>query len=102
MFSSGAPGPLLSLHLRLHCWDWISWSPVLDAGLFNMDGAIPSMRTDRCSIYSLFVCYTLSAKIIKEAIVAAADSLFQDFINKPEISSIKALPLSRSTVTHRC
>ncbi|KAF7650099.1 hypothetical protein LDENG_00131240 [Lucifuga dentata] len=42
-------------------------------------------------------------EMIKEAFVEAADSLFQDFKNKPEIlSSIKALQLSRSTVTRRC
>ena len=42
-------------------------------------------------------------EIIKEAFVEAADSLFWDFKNKPEIlSSIKALQLSRSTVTQRC
>ena len=50
------------------------------------------------------VCSTLlSAKMIKEAFVEAADSLFRDFRNKPEIlSSIKALQLSRSTVTQHC
>ena len=42
-------------------------------------------------------------EMIKEAFVEAADSLFQDFNKKPEIlSSIKALQLSRSTVTQRC
>jgi len=42
-------------------------------------------------------------EMIKEAFVEAADSLFRDFKNKPEIlSSIKALQLSRSTVTRRC
>ena len=41
--------------------------------------------------------------MIKEAFVEAADSLFRDFKNKPEIlSSIKVLQLSRSTVTQRC
>ena len=43
------------------------------------------------------------AEMIKEAFVEAADSLFLDFKNKLEIlSSIKALQLSRSTVTQRC
>ena len=42
-------------------------------------------------------------EMIKEAFVEVADSLFQDFKNKPEIlSSIKALQLSRSTVTRCC
>ena len=42
-------------------------------------------------------------EMIKEAFVEAADSLFRDFKNKPEIlSSIKALQLARSTVTQRC
>ncbi|XP_051259245.1 general transcription factor II-I repeat domain-containing protein 2-like [Dicentrarchus labrax] len=42
-------------------------------------------------------------EMIKEAFVEAAESLFQDFKNKPEmVSSIKALQLSRSTVTCRC
>ena len=42
-------------------------------------------------------------EVIKEAFVEAADSLFRDFKNKPEIlSSIKALQLSRRTVTWRC
>ena len=42
-------------------------------------------------------------EVIKEAFVEAADSLFRDFKNKPEIlSSIKALQLSRSRVTRRC
>ena len=41
-------------------------------------------------------------EMIKEAFVEAIDSLFRDF-KKPEIfSSIKALKLSRSTVTRRC
>ena len=41
--------------------------------------------------------------MIKEAFVEAADSLFRDFKNKLEISSsIKALQLSRCTVTQRC
>ena len=41
--------------------------------------------------------------MIKEAFVEAADSLFRDFKNKPEIlSSIKVLQLSRSTVTQHC
>ena len=39
----------------------------------------------------------------KEAFTEAADSLFWDFKNKPEIlSSIKVLQLSRSTVTQCC
>lgn len=43
------------------------------------------------------------AEMIKEAFVEAADSLFRDFKNKPEIlSSVKALQLSRSIVTRRC
>uniref|UniRef100_A0A669C9P0 HAT C-terminal dimerisation domain-containing protein n=1 Tax=Oreochromis niloticus TaxID=8128 RepID=A0A669C9P0_ORENI len=42
-------------------------------------------------------------EMVKEAFVEAADSLFRDFKNKAEItSSIKALQLSRSTVTRRC
>ena len=42
------------------------------------------------------------AEMVKEAFVEAADSLFRDFKNKAEIlSSIKALQLSRSTVTRR-
>ena len=42
-------------------------------------------------------------EMIKEAFVEAADSLFLDFKNKPDIlSSIKALQLSRSTVTWHC
>ena len=50
-----------------------------------------------------FDCFTLSAKMIKEAFVEAADSLFPDFKNKPEIlSSIKFPQLSRSTVTQCC
>ena len=41
-------------------------------------------------------------EMVKEAFVEAADSLFRDFKNKAEIlSSIKALQLSRSTVTRR-
>ncbi len=41
--------------------------------------------------------------MVKEAFVEAADSLFRDFKNKAEIlSSIKALQLSRTTVTRRC
>ena len=41
--------------------------------------------------------------MVKEAFVEAADSLFRDFKNKAEIlSSIKALQLSRHTVTRRC
>ncbi|CAI5694542.1 unnamed protein product [Oreochromis niloticus] len=41
--------------------------------------------------------------MVKEAFVEEADSLFRDFKNKAEItSSIKALQLSRSTVTRRC
>lgn len=41
--------------------------------------------------------------MVKEAFVEAAYSLFRDFKNKAEIlSSIKALQLSRSTVTQRC
>ena len=40
-------------------------------------------------------------EMMKEAFVEAADSLFQDFKNKLEIlSSLKALQLSQSTVTH--
>ena len=40
---------------------------------------------------------------VKEAFLEAADSLFQDFKNKLQVlSSIKALQLSRSTVTQRC
>ena len=43
-----------------------------------------------------------AAEMVKEAFVEAADSLFRDFKNKAEIlSSIKALQLSRSTVTRR-
>lgn len=39
---------------------------------------------------------------VKEAFVGAADSLFRDFKNKPEIlASIKALQLSKSTVAWR-
>ena len=42
-------------------------------------------------------------EMMKAAFAEAADSLFWDFKNKPEIlSSIKALQLSRSTVTRRC
>ncbi|XP_066494918.1 uncharacterized protein [Tiliqua scincoides] len=42
-------------------------------------------------------------EMVKEAFVEAADALFQDFKNKAVIlSSIKALQLSRSTVTRRC
>lgn len=42
-------------------------------------------------------------EMVKEAFVEAADSLFRDFKNKSEIlSSIKALQLSRCTVTRRC
>lgn len=42
-------------------------------------------------------------EIMKEAFVEAAESLFGDFKNKAEImSSIKALQLSRHTVTRRC
>ncbi|XP_061820631.1 general transcription factor II-I repeat domain-containing protein 2-like [Nerophis lumbriciformis] len=42
-------------------------------------------------------------EMVKEAFVEAADSLFRDFKNKAEIlSSIKALQLSRCTVTRRC
>ena len=42
-------------------------------------------------------------EMVKEAFVEAADSLFRDFKNKAEIlSSIKALQLSRHTVTRRC
>ncbi|XP_057190131.1 general transcription factor II-I repeat domain-containing protein 2-like [Triplophysa rosa] len=41
--------------------------------------------------------------MIKDAFVEAADSLFRDFKNKSEIvSAIKAVQLSRSTVTRRC
>lgn len=41
-------------------------------------------------------------EMVKEAFVEAADSLFRDFKNKPEIlPSIKALQPSRSTVTRR-
>lgn len=37
---------------------------------------------------------------VKEAFIEAADSLFQDFKNKPKIlSAVKALQLSRNTVT---
>ena len=40
--------------------------------------------------------------MVKEAFIEAADSLFRDFKNKPEIlGSIKALQLSRNTVTRR-
>lgn len=42
-------------------------------------------------------------QMVKEAFVEAADSLFRDFKNNPEIvSAIKAVQLSRSTVTRRC
>ena len=42
-------------------------------------------------------------EMVKEAFVEAAESLFGDFKNKAEImSSIKALQLSRHTVTRRC
>lgn len=42
-------------------------------------------------------------EMIKEAFLEAADYLFRDFKNKPEIvSSIKSHQLSRSTVTRRC
>ena len=42
-------------------------------------------------------------EMVKEAFVQAADTLFWDFMNKAEIlSSIKALQLSRSTVTQLC
>ena len=41
--------------------------------------------------------------MVKDAFVEAADTLFRDFKNKAEIlSSIKALQLSRHTVTRRC
>lgn len=41
--------------------------------------------------------------MIKDAFVEAADSLFRDFKNKSEIASaIKAVQLSRNTVTRRC
>ncbi len=59
---------------------------------------------------SFRVCHTIikhkksfqDGEIIKEAFTEAADSLFRDFKNKPEIlSSVKALQLSRSTVTRR-
>ncbi|KAM4555068.1 general transcription factor II-I repeat domain-containing protein 2-like [Odontesthes bonariensis] len=41
--------------------------------------------------------------MVKEAFVEAADSLFGEFKNKAEImSSVKALQLSRHTVTRRC
>ena len=72
MFIAGDLGPLLSLHPRLHQWDWISGSPVLhrcvhrasrckfvstdDAILCSADcdAAVSSELTDRHSIYSLF------------------------------------------------
>ncbi|KAL2087224.1 hypothetical protein ACEWY4_018283 [Coilia grayii] len=42
-------------------------------------------------------------EMVKEAFLEAADSLFRDFKNKPEImSSIKALQLSRNSVTRHC
>lgn len=42
-------------------------------------------------------------EMIKEPFLEAADSLFRDFKNRPEIvSSIKSLQLSRSTVTWPC
>ncbi|XP_072769214.1 general transcription factor II-I repeat domain-containing protein 2-like [Nerophis lumbriciformis] len=42
-------------------------------------------------------------EMVKEAFVEAADSLFRNFKNKAEIlSSIKAVQLSRCTVTRRC
>ena len=41
--------------------------------------------------------------MVKEAFIEAANSMFRDFKNKAEISSsIKALQLSKSTLTRRC
>ncbi|XP_034075813.1 zinc finger BED domain-containing protein 5-like [Gymnodraco acuticeps] len=41
--------------------------------------------------------------MVKEAFVEAADALFRDYTNKTEIvNAIKAVQLSRSTVTRRC
>ena len=96
MFITGAPRPLLPLHPRLHHCDWIAW--FIQAVLF------PPCGLTGTTFSLCFVCFTLlSAKMIKEAFVEVADSLFQDFKNKPEIlSSIKVLQLPRSTVTHRC
>ena len=64
----------------------------------------PPCRVTGATFILCFVCFTLlSAKMIKEAFVEAADSLLRDFKNKPEIlSSIKVFHLSKSTVTQHC
>ena len=42
-------------------------------------------------------------EMVKEAFIEAADALFRDYKNKTEIvNAIKAVQLSRSTVTRRC
>ena len=75
-----------------------------DASLCIRLVLFPPYRLTGAPFILCFVCCTsLSGKMIKEAFVEAADSLFQDFRNKPVMSSsIKFHQLSRSTVTQCC
>ena len=74
---------------RRGSWTSAATSPQVPSLGLNLlgytDSAIPSVWTDRRYIYSLFYFSLLSAKMIIDAFVEAADSLLQDFKNKPEI-----------------
>ena len=95
--------PSLGLGLLVSCIAPAVCTVPPEASLFIRKVLFPPCGLTGAPFTLCFSCFTLSAKMIKEAFVETADSLFQDIKNKPEVlSSIKVLQLLRSTVTQRC